>query len=77
MLERSLEEWIQVGKCNTPPEGPIVNSHAREGVDIGRINNKSAEGATVILPPSILCRSFGPGNNLIALFHALTGVAIN
>ncbi len=68
--------WIQVGSATHRPEGPIVDSHAREGVEIGS-NKTKARRRCDSYPPSIVCRSFGPGNQFNRLFHALTGVAIS
>ena len=67
---------IQLGSATHRPEGPLANSHAREGVDIGR-NKTKAPKVRQLFYPSIVCRSFGPGNQFNRLFHALTVVAIS
>ncbi len=61
------------------PEGPVSNSHARQGVDQGLSKAKSAEGATRIdwtnrLVPLPAHRASEPSQNHLA--HALTGMAI-
>jgi hypothetical protein len=57
-------------------EGTTVNSHAREGVEIGVIRQKRRRRDSE-LSLSRDCRSFGPGDTSFHVFHSLTGVAIN
>ena len=64
------------------PEGPSVNSHARQGVDPTVDFERSAEGAAVVersLNFSVNLRTVAPSalDPLAVCFHALTGVAIN
>ena len=67
------------------PEGPLVSSHAREGVGRRSISERSAEGAALVRsfakassPPVWNCRTFGARSRLcVVRFHALTGVATN
>jgi hypothetical protein len=52
------------------PEGPKVNSHARQGVDVIQQKNRAPK-VRYSVAPSVL------PNYLLIVIHALTGVAIN